>query len=240
MTDLRADLFVVRGKHFAFSNYQAKPNGTHMVLPLEKMFSLTDQRFIVPISCYSNFILNDTVSKEPIDKVSRDYVAVGVIAHSICNHSISEYVAGGNETGSLSVLQDRWSMNSAFCRSKSYILESAANAGLHIYNDVATIYKEAYKACGHSNPPFYVGHISTVTEVMSILNKEVELRIKDLLDEQEAIEKQIVNGLAEKHKALTAKRLDQIKTDCEVIQGKFLKLMEEFPKTFGLKVYDAV
>lgn len=240
MTDLRADLIVVRGRHFAFSNYQAKPNGTYMVLPLQKMLSIADKRFIIPMSCNSNLTVRDGTDSDLQDAGTKRYVIAGVIGHSICNYGFSEYHTSGEDNGSIYIPRYRWSSDTRFCRSKSYHLESAANAGLHIYDDAAKIYKEAFKACGHSNPPFYVGKIETVTEVIDLLNREVELRISDLLDEKDNIEKQMLNEASEKDQIQLVKKLDKIKEECEIIRGKFLMLMDDFPKTFGFKVHDAV
>jgi len=240
MTDLRADLIVVSGKHFAFSNYQAKPNGTYMVLPLQKMFSIADKRFIIPMSCNSNLIVKDADDSELQDAGTKKYVLTGVIGHSICNYGFSEYNVSGEDNGSIYIPRSLWSLDARFSRSKSYHLESAANAGLHIYDDVAKIYKEAFKACGHSNPPFYVGNIQTVTEVIDILNEQVEIKISDLLDRKNKVEEEIAKSEIDKNDPFVVKTLKEIEEDMDFIRDKFLMLMDDFPKTFGLKVHDAV
>jgi len=234
MNGVKADLIVVSGRKIAFSNYQVKPNGTYMVLPLQKMLSLGDRRFIIPISSISNFILNSNGKSDIKDPGCKDYVGIGVIAHSICNHVLSEYHVSGREIGALCIPQESFTEQTRFCRSKSYSIESAANAGLHIYDDPAIIYREAFKACGFSNPPFYVGNIDKITETVDCLYNNLELKLIGLLDEKTLIESNIKqNGKVNKELIKITKEIDSIRGLSELMLMRLAKVLQ-------FKEYDSV
>ena len=239
MSDMRADLIVIRGRKVAFSKYQVKPNGTYMVLPLTKMLSLGDRRFIIPLSSTSNFLLNEYAGNELKDVVAKDYVGVGVLAHSICNHCINEYNAAGLEHGSLTIVremeidEDKF-VETKFCRSKSYNLESAANAGLHIYDDVAVIYREAFKACGYSNPPFYVGNIDEITDTIDYIYMKCEQPLIELIEKRKEIKEKI------KQEEDEHSELKNVENEINKIRDMFSFFMAKFTKTFRLEEYDKV
>ena len=224
-----SDLVVVKGRKIAFSNYQVKGNENYMRLSLETFFRMSDGALTIPLSCKHNFLLNELSVKK--DQVADKYKVSGPLMISIYDRIVNEYVANGVELSSPSIPISRHCQDSFYARATSIPFESASTAACLIYDDVATIYRETFKANGYDNPPFYTGDIDVISERCGLIYKATEEPASAIMVEIEELESKPKTKQVEKR----LKQLDDELKNIWLVAKVALRGLEH---TLDLKLVD--
>lgn len=177
------NLFVMKNGMLAFTNYIFRDNRTLFKLPFVEMVILSSYSLAVPLGIPALSLLrvdsNDQGSSTdaqigpqmvrigPFGDITEAYVLT-------TGFKVMSFRAGEARH---SPKERLWAEDQFYVRSPNWHIETAAMTACLIYDDVKTIFEEAYYAAGYTPPPYYVVSLRDLTNALLQMPLLVEMAI---------------------------------------------------------------